>query len=205
MLEFRGILGGFNVNVNVSLNYQEIGNSYNVTVHEEGSAYNSTVNMKETLTGGYYYLLSYVNNTLSIDYFSSNYSGVFALYPFYLPYHFKNDSTIQLVIKVFNQSKVVTEEYTQAEITYEGDNMVVKYVDYNLTAIPIYYVSAYLVYHNGILHYVDYNYTTSAEIFEETTLSLSSSDTMPIIPILIVLVLAVAVFIAFKKYRLKNV
>jgi|OSPMetMinimDraft_2_1075162.scaffolds.fasta_scaffold00724_3 hypothetical protein len=207
LIGYKGIFGGLNVNLNININYEKISNnSYNVSVQERGIAYNSTLSLKEQIAGEYYYIINYSNNKLFITYYSNNYSNLI-IYPFYFPFSLSNGS-IPLYAKIMNQTKIGAEIITNASIININGELVINYSDLNLTAIPIYYVSAKYIYKNGILQNVVENYTTSAEVFLGTQLTLSerTSTNYDLILALIVITLLILFIILYirKSWFLKR-
>ncbi len=208
MLGYKGIFSGLDVNVNINLNYVKISqNEYNVTVYEIGKGYNSSLGISETVEGSYYYLINLDNNTLNIKYYSYNYSKVFVLYPFYMPYDFNKNSSVYIVIDVMNLSsnKVSFQVISYGNITVNDGIVSLKFSDLNLTSIPVYYESQYIIYKNGFINYIQSNYSNSGEVFLETTLTMSPLSTYSSIlfSIFIPILVIVAVIIFFIYYRKK--
>lgn len=173
----------FNTSVTVNYNYEKINSTfYIVNVKEIGKIENTTLNVATESIGYYNYTISYNNDIIKITYYSSNYSKVYALIPVYLPFTI-NKSYATLDIKFINNSgKISSQILTPVNITRNGSYITLNYSDLNTTAIPVFYSSAIMKYHNGILTYYQANYST-IEHYEETTLMLDSVQSPLALPI----------------------
>ncbi|WP_196770246.1 hypothetical protein [Stygiolobus azoricus] len=201
LLAYKGMLGGFNVSLSVNINYNEISqNEYNVTITENGLSINNTLGLKSQIHGKYYYIVNYSNNRLSITYCLLNSSGV-VLYPFYLPFNLHNGS-LMLYISVYNGTNHLAYIIANSSVKSLENEIVLNFTDFNLTADPIYYVSALYEYKNGVLNNVIQNYSNSYGIFLETQLTLDNSSKINYLIIattVVITILAVSLVVVKKK------
>ncbi|AOL16734.1 hypothetical protein BFU36_08500 [Sulfolobus sp. A20] len=207
LVGYKGIFSGLDVSLSINLNYVKISqNEYNVTVYEVGKGYNSSLGISETVKGSYYYLIDLNNDTLSIKYYSYNYSNVFVLYPFYMPYNFNKNSSVYVVIDVMNLSdnKVTFQVMSYGNITINNGIISLRFSDLNLTSIPVYYESQYIIYKNGFINYIQSNYSNSGEVFLETTLTISPPNTYSNTSLFILIPILVIVVIIFFLYTRKK-
>jgi hypothetical protein len=196
LLAYKGMLGGFNVSLSVNINYNEISqNEYNVTITENGLSSNDTLGLKNQIYGEYYYIVNYSSDHLTITYYLLNSSGV-VLYPFYLPFNLHNGS-LMLDISVYNGTKHSAYIVANSFVKYNSteNEIVLNFTDLNLTANPVYYVSALYEYKNGVLNNVIENYSNSYEIFLETQLTLDNSSKSSTINYLIITTVVITILV----------
>ncbi|BCU67625.1 hypothetical protein HS7_10620 [Sulfolobales archaeon HS-7] len=196
---YHGLIVGLGQRGEVTVIPTEISSAqYNVSVHIRGEVGNSTLNLTTRYNGEYYYLVSKNGSTLSICYYSANFSKVQIVAPFYLPFQLP-EGNITLKMTLRNSSEISAQLISTAHVNTTGNTTVIIFKDLNITEGI--YLSFIYRYNDNYLTDIQSNYSFT-DFFLENNVIISPNHEQPF-PYYI-LIIPVVVVIAVILWRIKR-